>query len=283
MSNQIKQYTLNNGVEVPAIAYGTWQMPNDEVGVEAVLSAIKAGYRHIDTAAMYGNEEAVGKAIRTSGIDREALFITSKLGNRSHGYEETVASINTSLEALGLDYMDMYLIHWPNPLKYRDCWKESNAGSWKAFEEAYEAGKIKAIGVSNFRPHHFQALNETAKIMPMVNQIRLCPGDEHAQTIDYCQANNILLEAYSPLATGKIFEVEAMNAIAKKYDKSIAQVCLRWSIDKGYLPLPKSVTASRIAQNIDIFDFELCKEDIDYVSSLKGVVGLSRDPDQIGF
>lgn len=283
MNDSVSNYTLANGLEIPSIAYGTWQMPNDETGVAAVAAAIKAGYRHIDTAVGYRNEEAVGKAIKASGLPREDFFITTKLHNSEHGYDLTVASIEASLERLGTDYIDLYLIHWPNPKMFRDSWKEANAGSWKAIEEAYRAGKLKAIGVSNFWPHHFEALAETAEIAPMVNQIRLCPGDEHAETVAYCHENNILLEGYSPLATGRIFEVEDMKGLAEKYGKSIAQICIRWSLDKGYLPLPKSVTESRIIENIDVFDFELSEDDIEMISGMTGVVGLSRDPDTIEF
>ncbi len=276
-------YTLHNGIKIPCVGFGTWQTPDDATGVTAVKHALEVGYRHIDTAAGYDNERSVGIAIKESGIKREEIFVTSKLKNTDHGYEATVKAFNKTLEELDTHYLDLYLIHWPNPIHFRDNWKEANAGSWKAFEEFYAAGKIKAIGVSNFRPHHLEALLETAKITPMVNQIRLCPGDVHQATLEFCNKHKILLEAYSPLGTGQVFEVEQMQELARKYDKSIAQICLRWSLQCGYLPLPKSVTPSRIEENAQIFDFELSKEDVDMMTNLVGVCGTATDPDQTNF
>lgn len=283
MKSLVDVYTLSNGVEIPCIGYGTWQMPNDATGVAGVKEAIRAGYRHIDTAIAYNNEVAVGQAIKDSGIAREDLFITSKLPNYVRGYEETLNAFEQSLKDLQIEVMDLFLIHWPNPLKYREQWEVMNAASWKAMEKLYEDGKIRAIGVSNFRPHHFEVLKKSAKIMPMVNQIRLCPGDEHEETVAYCKANNILLEAYSPLGTGQVLSDPKLKAISEKYDKSVAQVCLRWSLERGYLPLPKSVTPHRIQENGEIFDFKLSEEDVETIASMTGQFGLSRDPDQAEF
>lgn len=217
-------YTLANGVKIPCIGFGTWQTPNGEVAVSSVLSALEAGYRHIDTAQGYGNEESVGIAVKQSGIDRKELFLTSKLTNSEHGYEKTLAAFETTLEKLGTDYLDLFLIHWPNPIAFRDHWQEANAGTWKAFEELYRSKRIRAIGISNFRPRHMEELSRTAEIAPMVNQIRLCPGDTQDEVVEYCRTHNILLEAYSPLGVGKIFEVPEMKALAEKYQKSIAQI-----------------------------------------------------------
>ena len=276
-------YTLAHGVKIPCIGFGTWQTPNGEVAVSSVLSALEAGYRHIDTAQGYGNEESVGIAVKQSGIDRKELFLTSKLTNSEHGYEKTLAAFETTLEKLGTDYLDLFLIHWPNPIAFRDHWQEANAGTWKAFEELYRSKRIRAIGISNFRPRHMEELSRTAEIAPMVNQIRLCPGDTQDEVVEYCRTHNILLEAYSPLGVGKIFEVPEMKALAEKYQKSIAQICIRWSLQRGYLPLPKSVTPSRIRENTQVFDFELDSSDVQLIADLKGCVGYSSDPDTTTF
>ena len=276
-------YKLSNGGEIPCIGFGTWQTPDGDVCVSSVLSAIEAGYRHIDTAQGYGNEESVGLAVKKSGIDRKDLFITSKLTNSEHGYERTLAAFEETMKKLDMDYLDLYLIHWPNPIAFRDHWQEANAGTWKAFEELYKAGRIRAIGISNFRPHHIEELMKTATVAPMVNQIRLCPGETQDEVVDYCRSHNIQLEAYSPLGVGKIFEVPEMKALAEKYGKSIAQICIRWSLQRGYLPLPKSVTPSRIKENTQVFDFELEAADVQLIADLKGCVGYSSDPDTTTF
>ncbi len=276
-------YVLSNGVEIPCIGFGTWQTPNGDVAVDSVVAALKSGYRHIDTAEGYGNEASVGLGIKKSGIDRKDLFVTSKLVNDQHGYDKTMAAFEETMKKLDLEYLDLFLIHWPNPLPYRDNYEAVQAETWKAFEELYEAGRIRAIGVSNFRQHHLEALAKTAKIMPMVNQIRLCPGCTQDELVNYCKERNILLEAYSPMGVGKIFEVREMQDLAAKYDRSIAQICIRWSLQRGYLPLPKSVTPSRIEENLKVFDFELSPEDVQLIADLKGCVGLEADPDQVPF
>ena len=284
MKNQNDTYLLSNGVGIPCIGFGTWQTPNGEVAVRAVVSAIESGYRHIDTAQVYGNEESVGEGIRQSGIKREELFITTKLWNNNHSYERAMSSFEESMKKLGLDYVDMFLIHWPNPKPLRGgLWEAANAESWRAMEELYEAGKIRAIGISNFRPHHIEALLKTAKIVPMVNQIRLCPGETADETVAYCREHGMLLEAYSPLGTGSIFDVPEMRELAEKYGRTVAQICIRWSLQRGYLPLPKSVTPSRIAENLGVFDFELSDEDVRRIADLKGCAGYAPDPDQVGF
>ncbi|MBQ7915775.1 MAG: aldo/keto reductase [Firmicutes bacterium] len=283
MKSLTDTYTLYNGVQIPCVGFGTWQAPDGDVTKTAVLAALEAGYRHIDTAAAYGNEGSVGAAIAESGLAREDLFITTKLANPMHGYESTMQAFEKSMKLLGLDYLDLYLIHWPNPIKFRDCWKEVNAGTWKAFEELYKAGRIRSIGVSNFLPHHIEALMETSEILPMVNQIKLCPGETQEETAQYCREHNILLEAYSPMGTGKIFSVPQMQELAEKYNRTIAQICIRWSLQMGYLPLPKSVTPSRIQENTQVFDFELDPADVALIASLKGCCGETRDPDKTNF
>ena len=283
MKNLAETFILNNGVKIPCVGFGTWLAEDGDSCINAVKAALKCGYRHIDTAAGYGNEESVGIAIRESGIPREELFITSKLNNPDHGYEKTKAAFETTMQKLGCDYLDLYLIHWPNPLPYRDCWEETNAGSWKAMEEFYQEGRIKAIGLSNFHPHHMEALRKTATVAPMVNQIRLCPGDINEKIVSYCQEHNILLEAYSPLGHGQIFEVPLMQELAEKYQKSIAQICIRFSLQMGFLPLPKSVTESRIEENADIFDFSIEDGDMERIKALEGCCGYARNPDEAPF
>lgn len=276
-------YTLSNGVKIPVVGFGTWQTPSGDVAYHSVLDAIKAGYRHIDTAAFYGNEESVGQAIRDSGVKREDLFVTTKLWNADHGYEATKEALGKSLSRLGLAYVNLYLIHWPNPIAFRDDWQAANAGSWQAMEEAYEAGTVKAIGVSNFRSHHIDALLETAKIAPMVNQIFLNPSDLQPAVVAYNNAHDIVTEAYSPLGTGKIFEITDLKAIADKYGKSVPQLVLRWHLQHGFLPLPKSVHTEYIEANTQIFDFEITADDMKKIDSYQGVAGTATDPDTAAF
>ena len=276
-------YQLINGVQIPCLGFGTWQTPDGDAAVSSVRCALEEGYRHIDTAAVYGNEESIGQAIRESGIPREELFITTKLWNNCHGYEIALKAFDESMKKLGLEYLDLYLIHWPNPLAVRDHWQQANADAWKAMEKLYEEGRIRAIGVSNFRPHHLKELGKSANIAPMVNQIRLCPGDTQDETVNFCKNQGLLVEAYSPMGTGKIFSVPEMQKLAEKYQRSIAQICIRWSLQRGYLPLPKSVTPSRIRENLQVFDFELDADDVELIANLKGCVGYATDPDQAGF
>jgi diketogulonate reductase-like aldo/keto reductase len=283
MKSLTDSYELSNGVKIPCLGFGTWRTPNGDIAVSSVKEAIAAGYRHIDTAQGYGNEESVGKAIRESGVKRGEIFVTSKLANGEHGYDKTMAAFEGSMKKLGLEYLDLFLIHWPNPAAFRGSWKEANAGTWKAFEELYKAGRIRAIGVSNFHRRHIEPLLETAAVAPQVNQIRLCPGDTQDEVVEYCWKQNILLEAYSPLGVGKIFEVPQMRELSEKYGKSIARICIRWSLQMGFLPLPKSVTPARIRENAQVFDFELSPEDVRFIASLKGCVGYSRDPDTTDF
>lgn len=275
-------FKISNGVEIPCMGLGTWQSKDDTARI-SVLSALSHGYRLIDTAAAYGNERGVGAGIKESGLKREEIFVTSKLRNADHGYRATLDAFELSMEKLGLDYLDLYLIHWPNPVQFRTTWEQATAGTWRAFEELYKAGRIRAIGISNFMPHHIEALKKTAEIMPMVNQLKLCPGIAQTETVDYCNKNNILVEAYSPFGTGMIFSNEAIRAIAAKYNKTVGQICLRWCLQKDFVSLPKSANPMRIKENTCIFDFELQPEDMDIISSLEGVCGETPDPDNILF
>ena len=274
-------FVLSNGVKIPCVGFGTWQIENGDEALSSVKEALKAGYRHIDTAEGYGNEKSVGQAVRESGVPRGEIFITSKLANTMHGYDNTVTAFEQSLKDLGTDYLDLFLIHWPNPIKYRANWQEANAGTWRAFEEFYKDGRVKSIGVSNFHARHIDALLEKASIVPHVNQIRLCPGETQEAVVDYCRAHDILPEAYSPLGNGKAFKAPELKNIADKYGKSVAQLCIRWCLDMGYLPLPKSGTPLRIKENADVFGFELEAGDINALAGMTGICGLSANPDTI--
>ena len=276
-------FTLPNGVNIPCIGFGTFNVGDGEKVAAAVRAAIDTGYRHIDAAARYGNEVDVGRGIRESGIAREAIFVTSKLHNRVRGYENTLAAFNETLTDLGLSYLDLYLIHWPNPLEFRDDWRGANAASWKAFEALYTDGKIRALGVSNFRAHHLDALAETARIAPMVNQIRLCPGEYRREIIDDCRTRGILVEAYSPLARGTVFDREALKKAATVHGKSPAQICVRWCLQHGCVPLPKSTSAARIRENATVFDFELSDAEMLAIDALEDRENGSFDPDTINF
>lgn len=275
-------YTLSNGIKMPCIGLGTYQSP-DAVAAVAVKNAIAAGYRLIDTAAAYGNERGVGQGIRISGVAREEIFVTSKLRNAAHGYKATPEAFEQTLERLGLQYLDLYLIHWPNPVQYRSVWQEATIGTWKAFETLYKASRIRAIGVSNFMPHHIELLKQNCEILPMVNQLKLCPGITQPEVVAYCRQNGILVEAYSPFGTGAIFQIPQMQALAEKYGRSVGQLCLRWSMQMGWLPLPKSANPERVKENLRVFDFELDEADVRMVAELSGVCGDAPVPDEIHF
>ena len=266
MKSSKDTYKLHNGVEIPIIGFGTWQIPNNTDGYNAILEALKSGYRHIDSAAAYQNEEMVGKAFRDSKLKREDVFITTKLKNDDHGYNETLRAFQKSLNTLKMDYVDLYLIHWPEPQEIKDSWKEKNAGTWKAMEELYNAGKIRSIGISNFMKNHITELMKTAKIKPMVNQIRLCPGDTKDDLVAFCKDMDIVLEAYSPLATARVLNSDKLKRIANIYNTDVARLALRWSLQNGFVPLPKSMTPERIKANGDVFGFEISKEDMNIIS-----------------
>jgi len=282
MNKLVDCYILSNGVGIPCIGFGTWQTPDGEVAVNSVAEAIKCGYRHIDTAAVYGNEESVGLAIKQSGVDRKELFVTSKLWNKNRGYESTFAAFEETLNKLQLDYLDLYLIHWPASHSQFENWDEINLQSWQAMTELYKAGKIKAIGVSNFLPHHLESLLKT-EVAPMVNQIEFHPGFMQEETVKVCKENNILVEAWSPLGTGRMLDNETLKAVAGKYNKSVAQLCIRWCLQNNTLPLPKSVTPSRILENTNVFDFEISAEDMTAINSMAYCGGSGLHPDEVKF
>lgn len=254
---------------------------NGEIAYQAVLEALKAGYRHIDTAAIYKNEESVGRAIQDSGVPREEIFVTSKLWNTNHTYEQARQAFEESLEKLGLEYLDLYLIHWPNPkpLRENNHWKIRNAEVWRAMEDLYQEGKIRAIGVSNFLPHHLDALLETATIVPAVNQVRLAPGVYQEEVVTYCREKEILLEAWGPFGQGELFDSKEVQEIAANHEKSVAQIALAWSLAEEFLPLPKSVTASRIQANLDCFGIELSHEERETLKTIAVQSGAPRVDD----
>jgi diketogulonate reductase-like aldo/keto reductase len=258
-------YTLANGVEIPKIGLGTWQIPDGEDTYNTVMFALKNGYRHIDTAKAYGNEKSVGRAIKDFGIAREDVFVTTKLPAECKGYDIAKKCFEESLSDLGLDYIDLYLIHapWPWDKIGMDC-TEGNIQSWKAMEEIYESGKARAIGISNFGPEHIQPILDNCKIVPMVNQISYHIGNRQEPTMAVCKEHNIRVMAYSPLATGGLVNDEYVAKIAEKYNATIPQICVRYCIQKGAIPIPKSTKEERIISNVQV-DFEISAEDMSYL------------------
>lgn len=256
------KFVLANGVEIPCIGYGTWQTPSGDVTRNSVLAALQAGYRHIDTAFCYGNEADVGEAIRLSGVPREEIFVTTKHWVTMRGYEKTIEAIEGSLKDLGLDYLDLYLIHWPCVESVSPEWKEINADTWREFEKMYRDGKIRALGVSNFQEKHLEALFKVAEIPPVVNQIEFHPGYTQMETVKYSLGKGMVVEGWSPLGCGAVLQDETLKAIAAKYGKSTAQLCVRFALQNDVLPLPKSTSAEHIAQNMEVFDFNISDEDM---------------------
>lgn len=274
---------LNNGYGIPCVGFGTYLTKNGEEATKAVLEALRVGYRHIDTASFYGNEASVGEAVRRSGIPRGDVFVASKVWNDDQGYETTMRAFDRTLEALGFDYLDLYLIHWPRVKSREDEWPRFNRETWQAMEQLYRDGRIRAIGVSNFRPHHIDSLMEMSSVLPTVNQIEMHPGLNQTETVEYCRANSIVIEAWGPLSRGKLFDSRALDAIADKHGKTAAQVSLRWLVQQGIVPLPKSVTPSRIAENAAIFDFSLSASEMAVISEVRGVKSSGMDPDKVAW
>ncbi|KZB90657.1 glyoxal reductase [Bacillus sp. VT 712] len=271
--------TLNNGVKMPGFGLGVFKVEEGPELVEAVKAAIKNGYLSIDTAAIYENEEGVGEGIRQglqeTGLSREELFVTSKVWNSDLGYEETLKAYETSLQKLGLDYLDLYLIHWPVERKYKDA--------WRALETLYKDGKVKAIGVSNFQIHHLEDLLQDAEVKPVINQVEYHPRLTQKELRAYCEQQNIQLEAWSPLMQGELLDNDVLSAIAAKHNKSTAQIILRWDVQNGVITIPKSTKEHRIIQNADIFDFELTSDEMQEIDALNQNHRVGPDPDNFDF
>ena len=276
-------YTLANGLQIPCLGFGTYLTPAGEVTFNSVAEALRLGYRHVDTAAFYENEADVGAAVRASGIPREEIFLTTKLWNSDHGYDNTMRAFEKSLRALGTDYLDLYLIHWPTDASQSEDWDSINRSTWRAMTELYLAGRIKSIGVSNFMPRHLRSLIES-EVPPMVNQIKVHPAFLQPETMRVCRENNILMQAWSPLGRGTVLDHPALSAIAAKHGKTTAQVCIRWCLQCGMLPLPKSVTPVRIAENLDVFDFALTDAEMAEITALPFCGSTpNRMPDRMTF
>ncbi|AXT58777.1 aldo/keto reductase [Aquimarina sp. AD1] len=268
-------FRLHNGIEMPYFGLGVYLSDNDKEVIDAVQWALEEGYRHIDTASIYKNEEGVGTAILNSSVPRDEIFVVSKVWNADQGYESTLKAFEKSLQRLQLNYLDLYLIHWPVEGKYIE--------TWKALEKLYKDGVIKAIGVSNFLEHHLENLMETSEIKPMVNQMEFHPYLVQQDLIDFCNKHHIQYEAWSPMMQGKIFELSILDSLSEKYNKTAAQIVLRWNLQKGVITIPKSSKKHRIIDNANLFDFELSKEDINYIDSLDKHHRLGPDPDNFNF
>lgn len=268
-------FTLNNGIEMPYFGLGVYLSKDGQEVVNAVKWALDCGYRHIDTASIYKNETGVGKGIKESNVLREEVFVVSKVWNTDQGYETTLRAFEATLDRLGLDYLDLYLIHWPVAGKYKD--------TWRALEYLYEQKLVRSIGVSNFMEHHLVDLMEESSIVPMVNQMEFHPFLRQQSLLDFCEKNQIQYEAWSPMMQGNIFTIEEFKELAKKYKKSIAQIVLRWDLQKGVITIPKSSKKERIISNADIFDFELDQEDVAKLDSLDKSKRFGPDPDNFDF
>jgi 2,5-diketo-D-gluconate reductase A len=274
--SQVPNIRLNNGVQIPQFGYGVFQIEPDRTA-EAVRTAFEAGYRHIDTAQGYGNEEGVGQAVRESGLPREEVFITTKLANGRHGYDEAIAALDESLQRLGLDYVDLYLIHWPRP--HADRYVET----WRAFEKILSDGRARSIGVSNFQVPHLERLAAETGTVPAVNQIELHPLLPQQELRDYHREHGIATEAWSPIGQGgDLLRDERLVSLGEKYGKSPAQIVLRWHIQLGNIVFPKSATPARIRENIEVFDFELGDDDMATIAELDSGTRLGPDPDRFG-
>lgn len=266
--------TLNDGNAIPQLGLGVYKIPDDEAAA-AVTTAIEAGYRHIDTATLYQNERGVGRAIRESSVPREDLFLTTKVWNTDQGFDETLRAFDTSIDLLGLDSVDLYLIHWPAPKQDRYL------DTWRALERLQADGRVRSIGVSNFHPHHLVRLLDHADVVPAVNQVELHPWLPQREVREFDAGHGILTEAWSPLARGKVLGNTVLESIAAKHGRDVAQIVLRWHIQLGVVVIPKSVTPSRIRSNIDVFDFELDDADLRAIAGLESGERTGKDPDDL--
>lgn len=268
-------FELHNGVQMPYLGLGVYLSKDGEEVINAVKEALNHGYRHIDTAAIYENEEGVGEGIRQSNVPREDVFLVSKVWNTDQGYEATLKAFEASLNRLGTDYLDLYLIHWPKGDLSKD--------TWRALESLYREKRVRAIGVSNFLKHHLEDLLGTAEIVPMVNQMEFHPYLVQQELMDFCSSHQIQYEAWSPLMQGNIFDLDIMKDMAAKYNKTIAQIVLRWNLQKGVVTIPKSSKKERIKANSELFDFTLSDEDVKLLDSLDKGKRFGPDPDNFDF
>jgi diketogulonate reductase-like aldo/keto reductase len=275
-------FKFSNGREVPCIGFGTWDLADGEEAASAIKNALEAGYRHIDTAALYKNEKSVGKAVRESGIKRSEVFVTSKAWTNARGYERAKQAFAKSLADLGLDYLDLYLIHWPASASRYPDWEKINLDTWGALTDLYKQGLIKAIGVSNFLAHHLEALMKT-EVPPMANQIEFHPGQMQRGTLDYCKKNGILVEAWGPLGQGKMLSNPGLKSIAAKYQKSAAQLCIKWCLQNDVVPLPKSANRARMEENSKVFDFSISSDDMEAINAMPYFGGSGQHPDKVAF
>ena len=272
-------FTLANGVEIPAVGFGTYKAAADND--EAIISeAIRQGYRHLDTAAFYFNEEAVGKAVRESGIPREEFFLTSKVWRDRLGYDSTLREFEESCKKLGTDYLDLYLIHWPRSNDLTAEWKNLDVETWKALEDLYKSKKVRAIGVSNFLPHHLNNLLERTSIIPMVNQLEFHPGYMQKAAVDFSQRLGIQVEAWSPIGRARVLGEPLLQELAEKYQVSVAQLCIRFALQCGVLPLPKSSSGERMRQNLDVFGFNIEDDDTHQLMTLPQLGWSGEHPDR---
>ena len=261
-------FALRNGYNIPCIGFGTWQASNGEVARQAVKDALEIGYRHIDTASGYYNEESVGLGIRESGLKREEVFVTTKLWNPDRGYETALQACKKSLDLLGVEYLDLYLIHWPANDKVYDDPVKVNKDTWRAFEKLHKDGLVRSLGLSNFLEPHIAQILDDAEILPVVDQIEFHPGYPQFDAVEYCRQNDIQVEAWSPLGCGRVLSDERLQKLANKYGKTTAQLCVRWALQHDVIPLPKSVHKERIASNAQVFDFEISPEDVKMIDDL---------------
>ncbi|WP_313303728.1 aldo/keto reductase [Empedobacter sp.] len=279
----MENFKLSNGIEIPAIGFGTWLLEGEKV-IEPLKIALTKGYTHIDTAAIYKNEKEIGTVLKAENVDRSKLFITSKCWNSERGYEKAMAAFEQTLADLQTDYLDLYLIHWPaNETQFPDTWAELNAGTWQAFEEIYKSGKAKAIGVSNFNINHLKALFETAEIKPMVNQIEIHPGHSQPELVDFCRQNDLLVEAWSPLGSGRILENELIVSLADKYNVSVGQICINYCLAKEILPLPRSSSEKNIEANLTSNNFKLSAEDVKAIDEMPADGFSGLNPSMVEF
>lgn len=275
----MSNFKLNNGLTIPNIGFGTWKLREN---IEQVIHwALGAGYTHIDTAAIYGNEKEIGDAIKSFGVQREKLFLTTKIWASERGYDKAKQAIETSLQNLGTDYIDLMLIHWPAKTS-QENWQQENAETWRAMEEYYAAGKIKAIGLSNFMTHHLEALLETAKVKPMVNQIEYHPGYLQEKVVDLCKSNDILVEAWSPIGSGRMLDNELLISIANAHQTNVGAVCIQFCLQTGVLPLPKSTSEKNIKNNL-IQENQLTDEEIASIKNMPKTGWSGLNPDEVEF